>query len=171
MKIRAWSAASSTGEEPYTLGIVLREALDAASVRNADVKLLATDISHRVLKIAREATYEKPRLAPIPPGIRSKYFAPTPGDPGCCTVVPAVRDIVKFAHLNLMESWPFSGPFDFIFCRNVMIYFDKPTQQKLVQRFHDVLEPGGLLFTGHSESLTGVTHRFKFVQATIYQKA
>ena len=81
-----------------------------------------------------------------------------------------VRDLIRFRHLNLMENWPFSGPFDFIFCRNVMIYFDKPTQERLVNRLYDLLEPGGLLFTGHSESLTGIQHQFQYVQPTIYAR-
>ena len=78
--------------------------------------------------------------------------------------------MVRFAHLNLMDPWPFTGPLDFIFCRNVMIYFDKPTQQRLIERFYDILAPGGILFTGHSESLTGIAHRFRYVQPTIYLK-
>ena len=86
-------------------------------------------------------------------------------------VSPAARRLIRFARLNLMEPWPFSGPFDFIFCRNVMIYFDKPTQQTLVNRFWDCLEEGGLLFTGHSESLTGIAHKFRYVQPTVYVKA
>ena len=80
------------------------------------------------------------------------------------------RQIIRFNHLNLMARWPFKGPFDFIFCRNVMIYFDKPTQQKLVGRFWESLAPGGLLFTGHSESLTGIAHKFSYVRPTIYGK-
>jgi chemotaxis protein methyltransferase CheR len=82
----------------------------------------------------------------------------------------AVRSIVRFRHLNLIESWPFTGPFDFIFCRNVMIYFDKATQGKLVKRFWDVLPSGGLLFIGHSESLTGIDHHFRYVEPTIYER-
>ena len=77
---------------------------------------------------------------------------------------------MRFAHLNLMEPWPFSGPLDFIFCRNVMIYFDKPTKQRLIERFFEILAPGGVLFTGHSESLTGIAHRFNYARPTIYVK-
>jgi chemotaxis protein methyltransferase CheR len=82
--------------------------------------------------------------------------------------MPELRKIISFRHLNLMDRWPFTGPFDFIFCRNVMIYFDKPTQQRLVQRFKGALAPGGMLFTGHSESLTGISHGLSYVQPTIY---
>ncbi len=78
--------------------------------------------------------------------------------------------MTQFNYLNLMDAWPFRGPFDFIFCRNVMIYFDKPTQEALVGRFYDCLDSGGLFFTGHSESLTGISHRFRYVQPTIYRK-
>lgn len=85
-------------------------------------------------------------------------------------VAPHLRRMIRFRHLNLMDAWPFQGPFDFIFCRNVMIYFDKPTQEKLVNRYFEVLQPGGLLFTGHSESLTGVNHRFGYVRPTIYAR-
>jgi chemotaxis protein methyltransferase CheR len=166
-RIRVWSAACSSGEEPYTLAMVLLEALDAAGVE-FDVKILATDISNRVLRIARDGVYDRQRTAPVPPQMKSKYLAPQAG--GRVAVAGSLRNMVRFAHLNLMESWPFSGPFDFIFCRNVMIYFDKPTQEKLVNRFHNIVAPGGLLFTGHSESLTGVKHSFDFVQATIYQR-
>ena len=86
-------------------------------------------------------------------------------------VAPALKNLVTFNYLNLMEQWPFTGPFDFIFCRNVMIYFDKQTQEKLVNRFYHCLARGGVLFTGHSESLTGISHPFQYVQPTIYLKA
>ena len=86
-------------------------------------------------------------------------------------VRPALRNLITFKYLNLMEPWPFRGPFDFIFCRNVMIYFDKATQQQLVNRFWELLNPNGIFFTGHSESLTGIQHRFTYVQPTIYRKS
>ena len=85
-------------------------------------------------------------------------------------VADSLRNIVIFGHLNLVQDWPIKGPLDFIFCRNVMIYFDKPTQNRLINRFYDLLAPGGVLFTGHSESLTGIEHKFKYVQPTIYTK-
>ena len=85
-------------------------------------------------------------------------------------LISDLRQIIRFRHLNLMDAWPFAGPFDFIFCRNVMIYFDKATQQALVERFWNCLTPGGLLFTGHSESLTGVKHRFTHRRPSIYEK-
>jgi chemotaxis protein methyltransferase CheR len=168
-RIRGWSAACSTGEEPYSLAITLHES--APAHEPWDIKLLATDISTRVLKIAREGTYDKQRLAPLSAAQKSRYFEPAARmSRGAQTVGSALRDIVRFRHLNLMERWPFDGSFDFIFCRNVMIYFDKPTQQRLVQRFWEILDSGGTLFTGHSESLTGISHKFQYVEPTIYLK-
>jgi chemotaxis protein methyltransferase CheR len=171
-RVRAWCAASSTGEEPYSIAMILQAAMDAAPEGAAgwDALLLATDISTRVLKVAREAVYDRRRAEPVPPALRGRYMADG-RQRGTVTPVPAVRRLVTFARLNLMEPWPFGGPLDFIFCRNVMIYFDKPTQQRLIARFHDLLAPGGILFTGHSESLTGVAHRFGYVPPTIYRKA
>jgi chemotaxis protein methyltransferase CheR len=170
-KIRAWSAGCSSGEEPYTIAIVLLETLAQQSAA-WDVKLLATDISTRVLRKATNGVYDPDRLEQVPAPIRAKHFEPRKihGET-IYAVSPKVRSLVAFRHLNLMEPWPFNGPFDFIFCRNVMIYFDKPTQQKLVERYYEVLTPGGVLFTGHSESLTGITHQFSFVQPTIYRKS
>lgn len=166
--IRGWSAASSTGEEPYTLAMVLLEGLETLNAE-FDAKLLATDISTRVLQIAKQGIYEKQRVAPVPQNLRSKYFVPAPD--GDLQVTRELRSLVRYGHLNLIKPWPFNGPMDFIFCRNVMIYFDKPTQQQLVNRFYDILAPGGLLFTGHCESLSGITHKFRHVQATIYHKS
>ncbi len=169
-RIRAWSAGCSTGEEPYTLALTLLNATGEAG--GWDIKLLATDISTQVLERAKAGFYDKSRVAAVPAALKSKYMVPArSGDVAGFQVAPVVRNMVQFAYLNLMEPWPFSGPFDFIFCRNVMIYFDKPTQERLVNRFWEHLDKGGLLFTGHSESLTGVKHQFGYVQPTIYQKA
>ena len=170
-----WSAASSTGEEPYSIAMTMLHAADtgAPATRGAglDALLLATDISTRVLRIAREAVYDQQRTQPVPGHLRSRYLVKSRQRAGALEPTAEVRAIVHFAHLNLMETWPFSGPLDFIFCRNVMIYFDKPTQQRLIDRFCDILDSGGLLFTGHSESLTGIAHQFRYVQPTIYQKS
>jgi chemotaxis protein methyltransferase CheR len=169
-KLRGWSAACSTGEEPYTMGITAFEALGSAR-SNWDVKILATDISRPVLEQARKGVYAFDRVEKIPSQYRATYFEPVRGSrSGELQVGSALRGAVRFANLNLMEPWPFDGPFDFVFCRNVMIYFDKPTQERLVNRIHDVLAPGGVFFTGHSESLTGVNHKFEYVLPTIYRK-
>ncbi len=167
-RIRVWSAGCSSGEEPYTLAMVLREHVPAGEW---DIRILATDISRPVLATARKGVYDKQRVSGIPPALRNKYMLPRTVDGvQVYESAPSLKELIRFNHLNLMEPWPFDGPFDFIFCRNVMIYFDKPTQQRLVQRYWDVLSPGGMLFTGHSESLTGIQHRFSYVQPTIYGK-
>lgn len=166
-RILAWSAGCSSGEEPYSLAMTLLEATDGSE--SWDVKILATDISTRMLQVAREGVYPKKRTAAVAPLLRAKHLVPDQIDgQAVVRVSPQLRDLVRFRYLNLMEHWPFRGPFDFIFCRNVMIYFDKPTQQALVNRFWERLRPGGLLFTGHSESLTGIAHKFDYVQPTIY---
>lgn len=170
-RLRAWSAGCSSGEEPYSLAMVLLEATHGGLQAGWDTKLLASDISTRVLAHAQMGSYDKKRIEGIPQPLRGKYMT-THREDGRVSgeMSPELRSIISFRHLNLMQTWPFAGPFDFIFCRNVMIYFDKSTQQKLVGRFYDVLSPGGTLFTGHSESLTGIKHGFKYVEPTIYVK-
>ncbi len=167
--IRVWSAGCSSGEEPYTLAIVLNECVPPD--QGWDVRILATDLSTQVLATAREGVYSAQRMKGTPPDLLSRYFTLTETKPEkLYKAKPAIRQMVHFARLNLMEPWPMQGPFDIIFCRNVMIYFDKPTQGQLVRRYHDVLAPGGYLFIGHSESLTGVQHDFDYVQPTVYRK-
>jgi chemotaxis protein methyltransferase CheR len=167
-RIRGWSAGCSSGEEPYSIAITLLENLPAG---RWDARILATDIATSKIDIARQGFYDSVRVESVPPPVRCKYFVRTGrGDAKQYEVTAALRNTVCFKYLNLMETWPVKGPVDFIFCRNVMIYFDKPTQEKLVGRFWEVLDSGGLLFTGHSESLTGVKHGFEYVQPTIYVK-
>lgn len=169
--IRLWSAGCSTGEEPYTAAIV---ALDTLGAEASRLRILATDISARVLQHARVAEYDADLVAEVPLPLRSRYFesgAAVRGTPvGPFRVTPSVRGLVSFARLNLMSDWPMHGPFDVIFCRNVMIYFDKPTQEALVTRFATLLAPGGYLFVGHSESLTGMRHPLAYVQPATYRK-
>jgi len=169
LRLRGWSAGCSSGEEPYTIAITLLEALSDRA--RWDVKLLATDISTRILKRAQEGVYEQERIEPVPAALKHRYLIMhNKNGHKMFEVSNALRQIIVFKYLNLMEEWPFRGPMDFIFCRNVMIYFDKPTQQRLIDRFYQVLAPGGALFTGHSESLTGIRHSFRYVQPTIYRK-
>jgi chemotaxis protein methyltransferase CheR len=168
-RIRAWSAGCSSGEEPYSIAITLLEAIQGKG--RWDVKLLATDVSTRILERAKRGIYDRQRIEPIPLPLRSRYLKQRrEGREEVYEVGPALRNVVIFRYLNLMKEWPIKGPLDFIFCRNVMIYFDKPTQQRLVNRYYDLLGPGGVLFTGHSESLTGIEHAFQYVQPTIYSK-
>jgi chemotaxis protein methyltransferase CheR len=169
-RLRFWSAACSSGEEPYSLAMVLREAV--AALDQKDVLILSTDISLRMLAIAREGVYASERLADVPKPYIQKYFerrASSMG-PTLFRVGPALRKLVRLAPLNLMQPWPMKGPFNVIFCRNVMIYFDRPTQQSLVNRFHDLLAPGGYLFVGHSEGLSGIRHEFQYMKPAIYRK-
>jgi chemotaxis protein methyltransferase CheR len=161
--IRAWSAGCSSGEEAYSIAMTVLDAAGPAW----DVKILATDISRAVLNRARRGVFPREAAAAIPPTLARKYLRTGREQ---VEAGPSLREAIRFNYLNLMTPWPFRGPFDFVFCRNVMIYFDKPTQQRLVDRFYGVLAPGGVLFTGHSESLTGIQHRFRYVQPTVYMK-
>ncbi|HNV73911.1 MAG TPA: protein-glutamate O-methyltransferase [Gemmatimonadaceae bacterium] len=165
--IRIWSAGCSSGEEPYTVAMVARETLGAAASR---VRILATDISARVLARAREGLYDADTLDDVPPALRRTHFEPVANATDRLRVAPATRDLVQFARLNLMGDWPMKGPFDVILCRNVMIYFDKPTQERLVSRYASLLAPGGYLFVGHSESLSGLRHELAYVQPATYRK-
>lgn len=167
-KLRLWSAGCSYGNEPYTIAMLMRE--DVADIDRCDVRLLATDISARVLATARAGRYEDEMAKDIPAPLLKKYFTKVPGGTTAAYQVnDNVKKFISFARLNLMDKWPMSGPFDAIFCRNVMIYFDKPTQAQLISRFHEMLIPGGHLFIGHSESL-GRTSEFRYVQPALYVK-
>jgi len=168
-KLRIWSAGCASGEEPYSIAICLCESIpDLASW---DAKILATDLSTRILAVAREAEYGESCLEDVGPVVRSKYFTCDDTPDRRFTVCDAVRRLVYVARLNLMAPWPMKGPFDAIFCRNVMIYFDRPTQERLVARFWGILAQGGTLFVGHSESLAGIRHGFQYVQPSVYEKA
>jgi len=171
-RIRAWSAGCSSGEEPYSIAITLLDAVQGQG--RWDIKILATDISTSILETARRGVYDKQRIEPVSPMQRQKYLMTslTADKQKVFEVSKSLKDVVVFKYLNLMEDWPInpSGGVDFIFCRNVMIYFDKSTQENLVNRYWNVLASGGILFTGHSESLTGIEHKFKYIQPTIYMK-
>jgi len=169
-KIRVWSSGASTGEEPYSLMMTILEHIDKPMVW--DIKLLGTDINTEVLAKARDGVYTLEKLKTVPSGIKHKYFQNGRGNSqGLSRVKDSVKKLIYFKRLNLMdERYPFSGPFDFIFCRNVMIYFNRQTQEKLVNRYYDYLSKGGCFFIGHSESLTGIQHKFSYVQPTIYRK-
>lgn len=168
--VRVWSAGCSSGEEAYTLGMIL---LDANMLHpDRDTRILATDISQRMLTAARAGVYSSEIMSDVPADWQRRYWTrvPSSDETGAYSATPALRESVRFAPLNLMDHWPMRGPFDAIFCRNVMIYFDKQTQQRLVERFWALLRPGGFLFVGHSESLTGTSHRFRYVQPAVYER-
>jgi chemotaxis protein methyltransferase CheR len=170
-RIRLWSAGCSTGEEPYTLRIVIAEALgDAVS---ASVEILATDINDEVIAAARRGLYRERSLRLVPPEALARWFEPA--DDGARRVNRALAGSIEFRVHALLKQPPPEKSFDIIFCRNVMIYFDKPTQARLVDGyFGPVLAPDGYLFIGHSESLTGTSDLFRFqrgLKAPIYRKA
>ena len=167
--IRLWSAGCASGEEAYTLAMLAAD----ARVDGADdaVRVLATDISQRVLGSATKGVYPASAMSDVPASWLSRYWnRRVDGTHEVYDASAALRRLIRFAPLNLMDPWPMQHPFDAIFCRNVMIYFDKRTQQQLVERFHALLKPGGHLFVGHSESLTGLTHRFRYVLPAVYVK-
>jgi len=168
-RIRFWSAGCSSGEEPFSIAILLKE--EISDIDRRDAQILATDISTRMLEKAREAVYEQEKLRNISPQLLQKHFACIRSkSPRTYQVKDNVRAMVRLARLNLMAAWPMKGTFDVIFCRNVMIYFDKPTRQELVRRFWELLKPGGYLFVGHSESLATLSYKFRYVQPAVYVK-
>lgn len=168
-KVRFWCAGCSTGEEPYSLATSWLETAPASLAMNASI--LATDLSTRVLATAEAGIYDMEHIGKIPANRLKKYFQKGSGDQeGVFRVKPEARNLVTFKRLNLMDSFPFSQSFEVIFCRNVMIYFDKKTVHDLIAKFHTALSPGGYLLIGHAESLASVTHSFKYVIPSGYQK-
>jgi chemotaxis protein methyltransferase CheR len=152
-RLRLWSAACSTGQEPYSIAFTLLSAWPSAA--NHDVKILATDIDRNVLATAEAGVYPANLLEGVSPEMKSRYFEPADGDRSQMRVVQAVRKLITFRPLNLVEAWPMQGPFQAIFCRNVVIYFDEPTQQNIWEKFTPRLASDGALYIGHSERVTG----------------
>jgi chemotaxis protein methyltransferase CheR len=168
-RLRIWSAGCSSGEEAYCLAMVARETLPPG--QKWDLKILATDIDSEVVATAQRGVYPLDRLATLSQERLQKHFRKGSGEnAGQAKANPELAQLVSFRTLNLMHSWPMSGPFDLIFCRNVMIYFDQPTREKLVGRFADLLVPDGYLCLGHSESIHGTGGPFRLVGKTIYRK-
>jgi chemotaxis protein methyltransferase CheR len=167
--LRVWSAGCSTGDESYSLAMTIDHTLAQSGL---DWRILATDISTRVLQQARAGMFESHRLGTVPPEFRSRYFvAASDLSDGVVQVCPALRKRITFAQFNLMSAnFPFRQGFHYILCRNVMIYFDRPTQERLVAQFAAQLRPGGHFFIGHSESLNSIQHPLEYVQPTIYRK-
>jgi chemotaxis protein methyltransferase CheR len=169
LRVNFWSAGCSSGEEPYTLAFLVKEAFPGEDLSR--VRIFASDLNTQVLAQAELGIYPISRLEPLPAGWQRRYFQKGVRDrQGFVRVKPEVRRLVQFFRFNLMDPFPFQERMDIIFCRNVMIYFEKETQVKLVEKFHQCLRPGGLLFIGHSESLCNHQHRFRYIKPTIYQK-
>lgn len=168
--IRVWCAASSSGEEPYTLAITILNHINPNNGWN--IKILATDISTKILQRAIKGIYTKDSLKGISPAIVSAHFTHVVIDnANYFKVKDHLKKIITFRRFNLMApNFPFRNPFDFIFCRNVMIYFDTETQHKLILKFYNCLPKDGYLFIGHSETLARKTHGFKYTQPAVYQK-
>lgn len=166
---RIWSAGCSSGEEPYSLAMLLHNKMSEAE--NINTRILATDISSRMLEIAREGNYDPEGIKDIPETFLKKYFKCIKDKSDTqYQLIKEIKKKVSFARLNLMQSWPMKESFDLILCRNVMIYFDKDTRETLINRFWGMLKDGGYLFVGHSENLTGITTSFKYMEPAIYKK-
>jgi chemotaxis protein methyltransferase CheR len=162
-RLRIWSAASSTGEEPYSLVMTLMDVLGNSKV---DFKVLATDISTRVLALAEAGLYNKEKLEALPRAYLSRYFQ----EEGTgYRVRQEVKQYLSFRRLNLSRPpFPMRGPMDIVFCRNVLIYFDQPVRQRLISAIESLLRPGGWFFIGHTETLTGITSRFRVVRPSVF---
>lgn len=168
-KIRIWSAGCSTGEEPYSIAIALHESIP--DIDSWDIKILATDLDTNVLDHCRKGVYDIERISALSAQRKSTWFLKGKGPhAGSVKVDSRLQSLITFKQLNLMQGWPMKGPFDFMFCRNVVIYFDKPTQKILFDRYANLVKDNGHLFLGHSESLYNVCKRFQLIGNTIYQK-
>jgi chemotaxis protein methyltransferase CheR len=168
-RLRLWSAGCSTGEEPYSMAMVARESVPQGA--GWDLKILATDIDSNVLAKAQAGTYPDERTDGISAERLRRWFRRgARSNKGLVKVDAEAASLVTFKKLNLLDAWPMAGPFDVIFCRNVVIYFDKPTQKALFDRMADILVDRGYLFIGHSESLFKVSERFKLIDRNTYQK-
>ncbi len=164
-KLRMWSAGCSTGCEPYTMAMVAHEHMSGLS--GWDTKILATDLSNYAVAQARAAEYRHEEVKDIPADLREQHFERKEDG---WSVKPHLRSMVSVAQLNLMAEWPMRGSFDVIFCRNVMIYFDAPTREKLVARFVRLLRPGGILAVGSAETLAGMNVGLRTAMASLYVK-
>ncbi len=165
-RIRIWSAGCSSGEEPYSIALTLLDAI--GDVAERDVLILATDIDPNMLARGREGVYGASLASAIPAQTRAKWTISGKQSDGV-RMAPAVRSIVRFNELNLLGTWPMKGKFRVIFCRNVMIYFDEETQNRIWTRFAERLDPGGFLFIGHSERIATDQHPFELVAQTAYR--
>ncbi|WP_283789831.1 CheR family methyltransferase [Bermanella sp. WJH001] len=163
--IRIWSSACSTGPEPYSIAITLHKNM---MVKQHNIKILATDLDSDVLKKGREGIYPLTEIEQLPKDYLSCFQQNA--TTGMGMVKPEIKEMIQFNRLNLLGPWPMNAKFDVIFCRNVVIYFNKETQKELFERLADQLNDGGYLFIGHSETLHGMTSRFESKGRTIYKK-
>lgn len=171
-RIRIWSSGCSTGEEPYSLAITVKEAIPEALADGWDVRILATDIDSNVLATAQTGVYSEERLNGLNEIVVKRWFKKGAGaNEGLARVDPDLSGLISFRQLNLMQAWPMSGPFDVVMCRNVIIYFDQETKLDLVNRYAEILKPDGKLILGHSESLYQLSDRFDLLSNTVYQRA
>jgi chemotaxis protein methyltransferase CheR len=168
--ISIWCSASSTGEEPYSIAMTVAELFGSIP---SNVKILASDLDTNVLDKAREGVYPVERIEKMPEALARKYFLRGNGNQeGLVRVKPELQSMITYRQINLLDStWPMRGPFDAIFCRNVMIYFDKPTQHRILEKFVPLLPADGLLFAGHSESFHHASDLFKLRGRTVYELA
>ena len=167
-RVRIWSAACSSGEEPYSIAMTVLSMLPNAA--SYDIKILATDIDQDILNRASHGMYRERDLSAVPKADKLKYFNKVGRSGDEWQVNASLKELITFGQLNLIKPWPMNGDFDVIFCRNVVIYFEEATQQKLWSRFHDVLSPEGWLKIGHSERITGPSEAaFKCVGSTSYK--
>jgi chemotaxis protein methyltransferase CheR len=170
-RFRFWSAACSSGEEPYSMAISLQRALGSSGI---DWKILATDISSRMLALARSGRYTAQQLSSVAPSVRKRCFTPHRGKPEDAeeyAVTPELRRRVVFRRFNLSTPpFPMPGPLDVVLCRNVMIYFDGPVRQGLISEVERLLRPGGLLFIGHAETLSGIATGLESIRPSVYRK-
>ena len=166
-RFRIWSAGCSSGQEPFSIALsILSQAPDA---RSYNVRVLATDINPHVLDTARKGIYPADEVSSVPPDLRRSWTEPAGG--GMVKLDDGLRALVSYRQLNLMGAWPMSGPFDAIFCRNVIIYFDEATQKKILTRMAALIRPGGFLYLGHSERLVGPAEaQFMIDGTTVYRK-
>lgn len=168
-RLRLWSAASSSGQEPYSMAFTVLSVWPNAA--ELDIRILGTDIDTNVLATGRAAVYDEHLLEGVSQSMRGQYFERDPSDRRAWRVCEAARSLVAFRELNLNgSSWPMKGPFDAIFCRNVVIYFDEPTQERVWSRFAPLLAPGGKLYVGHSERVGANVRGFESCGLTAYRK-
>jgi chemotaxis protein methyltransferase CheR len=166
-KLRIWSAGSSTGEEAYSIAMTLNDQIPNAW----DAKILATDLDTNVVAQGESGVYSPDRVSDLSSKLVSQYFDKIgSGEKERVQVKKSLRNMTFFKPLNLLQDWPMSGQFEMIFCRNVVIYFDKPTQKLLFNRFADLLSPGGYLIIGHAESMYNLSDRFTSIGNTVYRK-